>query len=174
MEMYPHIVKIIRDRNTFDETIQEDIPANIQPGTSFFGIKVDIKKGDSVIVPHLDELQIVKKVDVYSFGDELDYREVELVPESEIHGNPKNNPPSIHQEFHGDVGNVAAGDITINNVTANIYFKALEKAVEASEIPPENKRSLIEKISQLKNDPYIKTLGVTAIATFIKQLIIQN
>ena len=50
----------------------------------------------------------------------------------------------IHQEFHGPVGAVAGRDINVQ-ISFNEVLNKLADAVEADqEIPPEQKRSLID------------------------------
>ncbi len=88
---------------------------------------------------------------------------------------PDKSGTTIHQIFKGKVGNVAGRDITINNITANIYLHALEIAIEKSEdIPDNQKKDLVQKIRDIKDNPIIVSLGTTAITEAIKQLLIPS
>lgn len=76
---------------------------------------------------------------------------------------------NITQHFHGDVEQLALGDI--NNYNTKIYFDALIKAIEESEeIPEEDKASLIDKIKTIAHDPYVVGIGASAIFEGIKSL----
>ena len=76
---------------------------------------------------------------------------------------------AITQHFHGNVGNLALGDI--NTYNTNIYLNALIKAIEESnEIPEEDKKSLIDKIKDVAHDPYVSSIGAAAIFEGIKAL----
>lgn len=169
-----HKVSIIRNADTETEERQDNVPGDIQAKKSFFEMNVDIRKGDIVIVPFLDEPQIVKKLFVYA-DDPLEHKEVLLVPKSEYLESQKTVESSIHQEIHGNVGSVAGRDITINNIKANIYLEAIAKAIDDSDdIPTDKKKDLIHRLVEIKDDHYIKTLGAAAIVEAIKQLFMQS
>lgn len=81
--------------------------------------------------------------------------------------NDETSKSPVTQIFHGNIGNLALGDI--NTYNTNIYFDALIKAIEESEnIPPENKKSLIDKIKTIAKDPYISGIGAGLIVEAIK------
>lgn len=174
LQRKPHKVEIIRNHGLKDETIQKDVPGNIQPKTSFFEINVDIKKGDYVLVPHLEEPQIVERVDVFE-GGRLEHKEVKLIPESEFLKKQDVSPININQNFHGDVENVAGRDISITNITADVYLHALQRAIaDSKDIPQENKNDLIQKIVELKDNPYIISLSSAAVFESIKVLLMAS
>lgn len=77
---------------------------------------------------------------------------------------------ALTQHFHGDVQNLALGDI--NNYNTKVYFNALIKAIEASEdIPDEEKGNLIDRIKEIANNPYIAGIGAAAIFEGIKTVL---
>jgi hypothetical protein len=79
---------------------------------------------------------------------------------------------TIHQVFKGEVGNVSGRDFTINNITTNIYLNALEKAIEKSDdISEHDKKNLVQKIRELKDDPMVRNLSTVAITEAIKYLL---
>ena len=76
---------------------------------------------------------------------------------------------SITQHFHGDIEQLAFGDI--NNYNTTIYLNALIKAIEENKsIPPKEKENLIDKTKGIANNPYISSIGATAIFEGIKAL----
>jgi hypothetical protein len=92
-----------------------------------------------------------------------------ITPESEFHNKSKT---SVHQTIHGDL-NMAGRDFTINNISVNIYLRALEIAIENSEdISKPDKKDLIQKITELKDNPLVVSLGTAAITEAIKQILI--
>lgn len=78
----PVNVKIIRNYNSENEVIQENIQAKIQSGLSFFDIDIDIKKGDYIISPNRNEPLIVENIWVYGLSPD-GHKEVILTPESQ-------------------------------------------------------------------------------------------
>lgn len=75
----------------------------------------------------------------------------------------------VIQHFHGNVGNLALGNI--NTYNTNIYLNALIKAIEESnEIPEEDKRSLIDKIKNIAQNQYVAGIGAGLIVEAIKSL----
>ncbi len=75
----------------------------------------------------------------------------------------------ITQIFQGDIENFASGDI--NTYNTNIYLNALIKAIEESkEIPEEDKKSLIDKIKDIANNPYVSGISSGLIVEGIKAL----
>jgi hypothetical protein len=152
--MFPHKVKIVRNYNSKDEKILKDVSAYIQPELSFFDDHVDIKKGDYVIVPELDEPLIVSRVEVRPRGRGVYIKEVKFISESEFLGKENKSGISVQEEFHG----ISRG-IQLNNISATIYLQALENSIEnSSDIPLKQKESLIKKVRELENDPYIESL----------------
>ncbi len=152
--MFPHRVKIIRNYKSDDERILMDVHADIQPDKSYFDNNVDIKKGDYVFVPDLDEPLIVAKVEVRPRARGMYIKETKLVNESEFFGKVDKNK-IIPQDFQ-DISRV----IELNNISGAVYLKALERSIENSDdIPVKQKNSLIMKVRDLENDPYIKDLS---------------
>jgi hypothetical protein len=75
----------------------------------------------------------------------------------------------INQNFYGNVGNIATGDI--NNYNINLYLNALEKVIEDSDsIPPEEKKNLIGKIRDVAKNPYVSSISSSLIVEAIKAL----
>ena len=75
----------------------------------------------------------------------------------------------INQNFYGNVGNLALGDI--NTYNTSIYLNALIKAIEESnEIPHEDKVNLIDKIRGIANNQYIAGISVSLILEAIKAI----
>ena len=73
----------------------------------------------------------------------------------------------LTQHFHGDVGQLAFGDI--NNYNTTIYLNALIKAIEESnDIPEKEKDNLIDKIKGIANNPYVSGIGAGLIVEAIK------
>ena len=172
----PHKVKIVRKSDTGKNYIQENIPAFIQPKISFFELDVDIKKGDHVSVPHLDEEQIVKKVDILDVNPG-GHKEVELTGLSEFleKESLKTVSPSVNQVFNGDVGKVAGRDIVEYNIPADIYLKAIIKVLdESNDIPPNEKKGLIQTIRKISENPLVRDLSATALGNAIKALLIPS
>jgi hypothetical protein len=81
-------VKIIRNYNSENEFIQENIIARIQSGLSFFDLDVDIMKGDYIISPNRDEPLIVEHIWVYGINPD-GHKEGILTLESEYNKNRK-------------------------------------------------------------------------------------
>ena len=95
---------------------------------------------------------------------------MDIVTSESVHNKSET---TIHQVFKGEVGNVAGRDFTINNITANIYLNALEIAIEKSEdISEPDKKDLIQKIRELKDNPLVVSLGTAAITEVLKQILI--
>ena len=129
--MFPHKVKIVRNYNSKDEKILKDVSAYIQPELSFFDDHVDIKKGDYVIVPELDEPLIASRVEVRPRGRGVYIKEVKFISESEFLGKENKSGISVQEEFHG-----------------------ISRGIQ----PLKQKESLIKKVRELENDPYIESL----------------
>jgi hypothetical protein len=68
-----------------NEVVQEEIPARIQSGLSFFDIDVDIREGDYIISPNRTEPLIVENVWVYGKNPN-GHKEAILTLESEYDG----------------------------------------------------------------------------------------
>ncbi len=82
----------------------------------------------------------------------------------------KSTETNVNQFFYA--GNVAGRDFTINNITANIYLQALELAIEKSDdIPNNQKKDLIQKIREIKDNPLVVGLSVVAISEAMKHLL---
>lgn len=71
------------------------------------------------------------------------------------------------QYYFEKVENFALGDI--NNYNTKIYLNALIHAIEESrDIPPEEKKNLVDKIKNIVNNPYVSGIGVGLIVEAIK------
>lgn len=78
---------------------------------------------------------------------------------------------NITQHFHGNIENFALGDI--NNYNTSIYLNALITAIEESEdIPPQEKKDLVDKIKSIASDPYVSGIGAGLIVEAIKTMLI--
>jgi len=166
--MKSKLVKIIRNYNSENEEIQDDVKAVIQSDISFFDLDVDIKRLDYVIIPNRDEPLVVEKVRAYN-SRPPGHKEVILIPELEFlqkYGRSKKN---LIQGFENEAVDICK-DFTINNFTVNVYLKALEKAVEKSNIPKSDKNNLIKKIKEIEDNPYIESLNTTVVVE-VKQIV---
>jgi hypothetical protein len=80
---------------------------------------------------------------------------------------PKQN--ITHVNVNGNIENFASGDI--NNYNITLYLSALKKVIEdSSNIPPEEKRNLIEKIKDVAKNPYVSSISSSLIIESIKAL----
>jgi hypothetical protein len=160
-----NLVKIIRNYQSDNEEIQENVKARIQSGVSFFDLDVDIKRLDYVIIPVADEPLVVEKVRVYD-GRPPFHKEVILIKESKFYDTHKNH---LQQTDIKESSKNALN--TVNSFTVIMYLDALGKAIDQMDIPINEKNNLIKKISEVKNDPYIENLSTTAVVD-IKQIFI--
>ena len=79
------------------------------------------------------------------------------------------SPVSVHQEFHGSVGAVAGRDINVQ-VSFNEVLNKVADAVEADQkIPPEEKRSLKDKLKSLGGNDWIQAIGTDVLANLVKK-----
>lgn len=77
--------------------------------------------------------------------------------------------PSIHQEFHGPVGQVAGRDINIQ-ISFTEVINQLAAALEANQkIPPEEKRSVIDRLKSLAQNEWIRSTGTSVLAEVFKK-----
>ena len=160
-----NLVKIIRNYQSDNEEIQENVKARIQSGVSFFDLDVDIKRLDYVIIPGADEPLVVEKVRVYD-GRPPFHKVVILIKESKFYDTHKNHPQQT------DIKESSKNALnTVNSFTVIMYLDALKKAIDQMDIPKNEKNNLIKKISEVKNDPYIENLSTTAVVD-IKQIFI--
>ncbi len=150
--MFSHKVKIVRNYKSKDEKILEDVSAQIQPDISFFDNRVDIKRGDYVFVPDLDEPLIVTRVEVRPRGRGVYIKEIKFITESEFLGKQHKSGIGVQEEF--------SRVIQLNNVSASIYLQVIGASIENSDdIPLKQKKSLIKKVKELENDSYIESLS---------------
>jgi len=164
-------VKIIRNYNSENKEIQDHVKATIQPDVSFFDLGVDIKKDDYVIVPNSEEPLIVERVKVY---DGLPPRHIEavLIPESKFLEKNRNFDVNIDQVSQEKSEDLLNKNSALPNFTAHDYLHALENVITDSNIPQNDKNNLIQKIQEIKDNPYIKNLSTRAVVD-IKQIIFQ-
>jgi hypothetical protein len=79
------------------------------------------------------------------------------------------NPLTVHQEFHGPVGAVAGRDINVQ-ISFNEVLNKLADAVGADQkIPPEEKRSLIDRLKSLANNEWVRSIGTSVLADVFKK-----
>ena len=163
--MKSNLVKIIRNYQSDNEEIQENVKARIQSNVSFFDINVDIKRLDYVIIPDVDEPLVVEKVRVYE-GRPPFHKEVILIKESNFYDTNKN----FQQQT--DAKKLSKNERnTGNNFKVIMYLDTLEEAIDKMDIPKRHKNNLLKKIRELRDDPYIETLNTTAVID-IKQIFI--
>ncbi|MGB9201846.1 hypothetical protein [Methanobacterium sp.] len=163
--MKSNLVKIIRNYQSDNEEIQEDVKIRIQSDVSFFDIDVDIRRLDYVIIPGADEPYVVDKVRVYD-GRPPFHKEVILIKESEFNDNNKN----IQKQT--DSKKLIENEINFGNkFTVTMYLDTLEGAVDQMDIPKRQKNNLLKKIRELRDDPYIQSLNTTTVID-IKQILI--
>ncbi len=163
--MKSNLVKIIRNYQSDNEEIQENVKARIQSNVSFFDINVDIKRLDYVIIPDVDEPLVVEKVRVYE-GRPPFHKEVILIKESNFYDTNKNfqqqkNAKKLSKNERN----------TGNNFKVIMYLDTLEEAIDQMDMPKKHKNNLLKKIRELRDDPYIKSLNTTAVID-IKQILI--
>ena len=163
--MKSNLVKIIRNYQSDNEEIQENVKARIQSNVSFFDINVDIKRLDYVIIPDVDEPLVVEKVRVYE-GRPPFHKEVILIKESNFYDTNKN----FQQQT--DAKKLSKNERnTGNNFKVIMYLDTLEEAITQMDMPKKHKNNLLKKIRELRDDPYIKSLNTTAVID-IKQILI--
>ena len=122
---------------------------------SYFDDKVDIKRGDYVFIPDLDEPLIVAKVEVRPRARGMYIKETKLFSETEFFGKVDKRK-IVPQDFQ-DISRV----VELNNISSSVYLKALERSIENSDdIPVKQKNSLIMKVRELENEPYIEDVSI--------------
>ena len=79
------------------------------------------------------------------------------------------SPLTVHQEFHGSVGAVAGRDINVQISFTEVLNK-LAHTVEADQkIPPEEKRSLVDRLKSLAENEWVRSIGTSVFADVIKK-----
>ena len=66
---------------------------------------------------------------------------------------------------------ILADKIIINNYTTINFLTALEEAIESEDIPESRKKNIIQKIKDLKNDPFVSGAGAGLFTEVIMKLI---
>ena len=75
----------------------------------------------------------------------------------------------IHRQFHGSVGAVAGRDINVQISFTEVLNK-LSDSIEANpQIPPEEKRSLMERIKSFGQNEWVRSIGTSVLADVIKK-----
>ncbi len=161
-------VKIIRNYDSKNRLIQDDVKANIQPDVSFFDTDVDIKVNDYVVIPSSEEPYVVEKVAVYD-GLPPGHIEAILTPESKFKLKNRGFGSNIDQGTQNQLKKSTDKNVTTNSFTAVDYLNALENAISKSNIPNNDKNNLIKKIQEIKDSPYIENLRTNAIVE-VKQI----
>jgi hypothetical protein len=162
--MKSSLVKIIRNYKSDNQEIQEDVKARIQSDVSFFDLDVDIKRLDYVILPDAEEPLVVDKVRVYE-GRPPFHKEVVLIKESKFYDSNEN----VQERTAMDLIKIESN--TGDSFKVTMYLDTLEETLDQMDIPKKHKNSLIKKIRELKDDPYIENLNINAVVD-IKQLFI--
>ncbi len=163
-------VKIIRNYNSKNQEIQDDVKANIQPDVSFFDTDVDIRVNDYVIIPTSEEPYVVERVAVYD-GLPPGHIEAILTPESKFQSKTRDFGSNIDQGTRNDFEELIDKNVTSTSFTAIDYLNALEYAISKSNIPNRDKNNLIKKIQEIKNSPYIENLRTNTIVE-VKQILL--
>jgi hypothetical protein len=79
------------------------------------------------------------------------------------------SPVTIHQEFNAPVGAVAGRDINVQ-ITLSAVLNKLAAAVDADQkLPPEEKRSLTDRLKSLGQNEWIRSVGTSVLADLIKK-----
>ena len=79
------------------------------------------------------------------------------------------SPLTVHQEFHGSVGAVAGRDINVH-ITFSEVLNKLSESIEADQkIPPEEKRSLIDRLKSLAQNEWVRSAGTSVLADVSKK-----
>lgn len=75
----------------------------------------------------------------------------------------------IHQEFHGPVGAVAGRDVNVQISFTEVLDKLADTVEADHKIPPEEKRSLIDRLKSLANNEWIRSIGTSVLGDVIKK-----
>ncbi|HII05843.1 MAG TPA: hypothetical protein HA349_00570 [Methanotrichaceae archaeon] len=168
---YVYEVRIVRNPGKYDEKIQDNVEAAVQGNTILFQPEEDIEEGDYIYVTDPKISSSYKEplviTDYKVFNDpHMGNKKATVMPLSKWKRQQEESIRATQQiNVGGNLGTLAGRDITENinnyNINATILLGALEKAIEESQdIPPEEKRSLLEKVHGLANNDYVKGIGV--------------
>lgn len=80
-------------------------------------------------------------------------------------------PTVVQQTIYGNVGKLAGRDINEWNLSAVVLLDMLTKAVdESADIPADEKQTLLEKLRELRDNPWVVNIGTGAILATLKTL----
>lgn len=79
------------------------------------------------------------------------------------------SPVSIHQEFNAPVGQVAGRDINIQVTFTEVLNKLTDAVQSDPKIPPEEKRSLIDRLKSLTQNEWVRSIGTSVLTDVIKK-----
>lgn len=122
-------------------------------------------------VKYLKEKGLVKVQEFQGpqFTAQITAEGIDFLETGEPSGLAIQSPVIIHQEFHSSVGAVAGRDINVQ-ISFNEVSNKLADAVEADQkIPPEEKRSLIDRLKSLANNEWVRSIGTSVLADVIKK-----
>jgi len=122
-------------------------------------------------VRYLEEKGLIR-VDYYGgghFSSRITSEGIDFLETGQPSGLAILSPVTIQQEFHGPVGQVAGRDINVQ-ITFTEVLSKLADAVEVDRrIPPEEKRSLIDKLKLLAQNEWVRSIGTSVLADIIKK-----
>lgn len=147
MELMTDTIKIVRNKGTPDEVTFENIQCNIQPELGFFDINTDVKKGDFLIVPDLDEPKVVIKKNVNK--ELIPHIEVELLDLSEFN-EKENSKSSVYNQI--TISDSQGVVIDSTNVSINIQDAFNKIYQQLDDENPENKEEIQVKIKELEEE----------------------
>jgi hypothetical protein len=144
---------------------------NIQDGKGYFDSTEDIDKGDifCVNIPAYKEDFVITKVVPFIQNTPGDHIKIEFESVSEYKQKIMSDKNTI-QNFNAPVGNVAGRDIN-QNVSINVIIEAIEKTIQENRgIPEAEKKGLLQKLREIKNNPYVASITSGLLVEAIKNL----
>lgn len=168
-----HPVTVVRSPGKPDEKRHEAKVGGTLDYNILFHPDVDIKRGDELHAPVLDEPRVVTDIHPQFASSGLTHYEADLVPKSEHDDEEFTAIPSVVQQtIYGNVGKLAGRDMTELNLNAIGLLDVLAKAVEESDdIPAGEKPSLLERIAELRKNPYIVGVGSGLVLKLLERLV---
>lgn len=167
-----HDVTVVRNAGEPEEERRDHIRAG---GSLDYNIlfhpDVDIKPGDRIHSSALHEPRVVDDTHAHFASSGITHYEADLVSLSEYEAfHQPDIRTMVNQTVFGNVGKRAGRDITEVNVHATVLLDVVAKAIEQSnEIPPNEKTTLLEKLSELRNNPYVVSISSSIIIKLLEQ-----
>ena len=169
-----HNVTVVRKAGERDEERRDDVRVGGSLDHNIlFHPDVDIKPGDQIHSPALHEPRVVDDTHPHFASSGITHYEADLVPLSDYEAfHQPVVPTMVNQTVFGNVGKLAGRDITELNINAVTLLDILAKALDENEdIPAQEKRTLLDKIAELRNNPYIVGVGSGLILKLLEQLL---